>query len=178
MQLLVIATRSCLSVTSKRVQNAVLEQWIPVLEKGRFYIDRLYPRSALNELRKLSEYAGQYDTQRTEWYKKFQQFAHMATTFGTIGNATVLDVLFGRVEYRKHPDDARRFVPYLKGTNTEVGPAVDHRIAENLFSYKGKADQSRFMRRLNEGFWKSEIQDRASHIVEIFDKVVKDHDVE
>jgi len=156
-----------------RVTNDVLKQGISILEKdGKFKIDMLYPRAALNELRRLSEFAGQYDVEWVRFQSEVEEFAK--TTKAHKGH--VLGLVLGPVEYRQDPSDARRYIPYDKNTGCPCGPAVDHLVAEREMSFIQKmVQESAYVRGCNEGMWKTEVEERASHIVEVFDKFVKDH---
>jgi len=158
-------------------ESETIHRAISILERsGRFHrIDRLYPKKAQEELRKLSPWLREYREDWNDWRSRLVEFEG---TYFISPNSTLWAIAKGQVELREHDG---LLVPYLRGSLSRADKyaALSREQGKKALAFiDSLRRESRYMRRLEDSTWKREILGRASYIRDSFNRFLEAHGLE
>ena len=149
-----------------RVQNNVLERSISQMEQfpKSFHVDRLYPGSAFDELKKLSSSAAEYDTDWTELDNAIR-----SKFGGEAGFAK--EVVLGRKHIARVTSMSGGWFEVLEARTHTSSQYIPRTLGETLTQFKDECDRaSEYLRKCRDGTWARELIERAERIRGILDR--------
>jgi hypothetical protein len=138
-------------------------------------IDRLFPAKATDELQSLSQWIGEYVNDWRDWLKRIGEFY---TSPFDLPQELLQSMAAGRVELREQNGF---YVAYPKQSNTRdySWSRVDRELGENAVTFVETLKQeSKYLRRLEDGTWRREIIERVSRIRQGFNAFLEKHALE
>jgi len=154
-----------------------LQHATSILERrGRFHrVDHLYPKKVIGELHSLSERIGEYVKDWDDCRTRIIGFDKNEPR-GVF--QLVWAIVKGQVELREQEG---MLVPYLKGSTRKADAyaALDGDSGKRVVAFVEKLRQeSRYLRRIEDSTWRTEILKRASHIRDAFTEFLEEHGME
>jgi hypothetical protein len=158
-------------------ESKKIRQAISILERSSSFprVDRLYPKEALEELRKLPPWVEQYHKDWGDWAKRIREFEEKEFP---VPDSPLWAMATDQVELREQQG---LLVPYLKGTTSRADryAALERADGEKALAFFEKLEQeARYVRRVKDGTWSKEILKRASRIKDSLTTFLENHGLE